>query len=46
MLAFDYYNFTYFVSILYIQKSVQWGLTLDRERDSGVDCSEVPAEIS
>ena len=30
MLAFDYFNFTYFVSILYIQKSVQWGFKPDR----------------
>ena len=46
MLAFDYYNFTYLASILYIQKSVQWGFKPDRERDSGVDCSEAAAEIS
>ena len=46
MLAFDYYNFTYFVSILYIRKSVQLGLTLDRERVYGVRFSEAAAEIS
>ena len=46
MLAFDYYNFTYFVSILYIQKSVQSGLTLDSKRVPGIRFSEAAAEIS
>ena len=46
MLAFDYYNFTYFVSYFVHPKKCAMGLKLDRERDSGVDCSEVPAEIS
>ena len=39
MLAFDYYNFTYFVSICTSKKLCNEAQTLDRERVSGIEHS-------